>query len=164
MKPLSRGIAVAVLQCLIILSVAGKYAVDRNRLPRAWAKSAPYHPSLPLRGRYVSMRLEVDTPPAIPDANQGARLSIRDGRLFATPDSSPLRSGSSYVMIGRIAGRPWTLTEPVLFFLPEHAADPSRRSSGEELWVEVSIPRQGPPRPVRLGVKKNGILTPLAVQ
>jgi hypothetical protein len=40
--------------------------------------------------------------------------------------------------------------EPVAFFLPEHAADPSRLSPGKELWVEVSVPRKGPPRPIQL--------------
>jgi hypothetical protein len=56
------------------------------------------------------------------------------------------------------------LAEPVAFFLPEHAPDPTRRARDEELWVEVSVPRRGPPRPIRLGVKKNGALTPLDVR
>lgn len=164
MKPVSRGIAVAVLQCLMVLSVAGKYAVDRNRLPRVWAKSAPYDPSLPIRGRYVSMRLEVETPPGTPGEYLPARLSLHDGRLFATPEPALWRSASNHVMIGRTADGRASLAEPVLFFLPEHADDPSRRPAGEELWVEVSIPGQGPPRPIRLGVKKDGVLTPLAVR
>ena len=53
------------------------------------------------------------------------------------------------------------LTEPVAYFIPEHAADPSVRPAGEELWAEVSIPRRGPPRPIRLGVWRDGRLTPL---
>jgi hypothetical protein len=53
------------------------------------------------------------------------------------------------------------VTEPVAFFIPEHVSDPSRRPPGEELWVEVSVPAKGPPRPIRLGVKKDGVLTPL---
>ena len=47
------------------------------------------------------------------------------------------------------------------YFIPEHAADPSIRPADEELWAEVTVPRKGPPRPIQLGVKKNGILTPL---
>jgi hypothetical protein len=35
------------------------------------------------------------------------------------------------------------------------------RAPGEELWVEVTLPRRGPPRPIRLAVKKDGVLTPL---
>jgi len=48
-----------------------------------------------------------------------------------------------------------------LYFLPEHAENPTFRSRGEELWVEVTIPKKGPPRPIRLGVKKDGPITPL---
>jgi hypothetical protein len=39
--------------------------------------------------------------------------------------------------------------------------DPSRRQRGEEPWVEITIPRAGAPRPIRLGVRKDGQLTPL---
>jgi hypothetical protein len=39
----------------------------------------------------------------------------------------------------------------VLLF--EHIPDPSRLQ-GEELWAEVTIPKKGLPRPIRLGVKK----------
>lgn len=54
-----------------------------------------------------------------------------------------------------------SVSGPVAYFIPEHVPDPSRRPPGEELWVEVSIPAKGPPRPIRLGVKKDGVLTPL---
>jgi len=45
------------------------------------------------------------------------------------------------------------------YFIPEHVPDPSLRPPGEELWVEVTLPRRGPPRPIRLAVKKDGKLT-----
>jgi hypothetical protein len=156
MKPVYRGVGVAVLQCLIVLSVAGKYALDRERLPRVWAMAAPVDPSLPVRGRYVSLRLQVEAPP---DAGQwtSARLSAVDGRLLATPDPT----GMVHIMSGRT---PWTIAEPVAFFIPEHVPDPSRRAPGEELWVEVSVPAKGSPRPIRLGVKRNGVVTPLELR
>ena len=69
------------------------------------------------------------------------------------PDS-PLRG--RYVRL-RIAGR----SEQLAFFIPEHVPDPSIRPEGEELWAEVTLPRKGPPRPIRLAVKKDGVLTPL---
>jgi len=53
------------------------------------------------------------------------------------------------------------LTEQVDFFFPEHAVDPSIRKIGEELWVEVTVPAKGPPRPVRLAVKQGDTFTPL---
>jgi hypothetical protein len=55
------------------------------------------------------------------------------------------------------------LDQPLAYFIPEHVPDPSRRAEGEELWVEVTLPRRGAPRPIRLGVKKGGVLTPLDV-
>jgi hypothetical protein len=51
--------------------------------------------------------------------------------------------------------------QPLAFFIPEHVPDPSIRAAGEELWAEVTLPRKGPPRPIRLAVKKDGVLTPL---
>jgi hypothetical protein len=53
--------------------------------------------------------------------------------------------------------------EPLVYFIPEHAPDPSRRAADEELWVEVTLPKKGPLRPIRLGVKKGGVLTPLPI-
>jgi hypothetical protein len=48
------------------------------------------------------------------------------------------------------------LTEPSLFFIPDTAQDPRAEFQGDELWVLATIPRQGPPRPIALGVKKTG--------
>jgi|HubBroStandDraft_4_1064222.scaffolds.fasta_scaffold225242_2 hypothetical protein len=161
MKPLYRGIAVAVLQCLLVVSVAGKYALDRARLPRAWALAVPFDPNLFVRGRYVSLRLQVDA--ASPGVAQwtAARLSAVESRLVATPDNS----GTVHITA---AGGRWSLVEPMAFFIPEHVPDPSRRPAGEELWVEVSVPAKGTPRPIRLGVKlavkKDGVVTPLELR
>jgi len=47
------------------------------------------------------------------------------------------------------------------YFLPEHKSGPILHDRNEELWFEATIPRKGPPRPIRLGIKKNGVLTPL---
>ena len=54
-------------------------------------------------------------------------------------------------------------TSTVEYFIPEHVLDPSLRNRGEELWVEVTIPRKGAPRPIRLGVRKDGVITPLGI-
>ncbi len=53
------------------------------------------------------------------------------------------------------------LSSPVAYFIPEGVPDPSVRRPDEELWVEVTIPRKGLPRPIQLGVKKDGVLTPI---
>lgn len=148
MKPYTRGLAVALLHCLIALSVFGKYELDRQRLPRAWAKTAPVDPNLPIRGRYVMLRLEVEAGPASSQLFGSGRLLARDGRLLVERDDAGF-GASGHVGINLVGGR-WVLLEPVAFFLPEHAADPSRVAPGKDLWVEVSVPRKGPPRPIRL--------------
>ena len=48
------------------------------------------------------------------------------------------------------------------YFLPEHNPGPILHNRGEELWIEATIPRKGPPRPIRLGIKKDGVLTPFS--
>ncbi|MGA2153138.1 MAG: hypothetical protein ABSH37_01905 [Bryobacteraceae bacterium] len=156
MRPLYRGIAVAVVQCLLVLSVAGKYALDRERLPRAWARALRFDPNLPIRGRYVSLSLEVDGMVGAPVYWASVTLSVRNGRLVAEP--VPFDTG---VRVIRWSNGPWRIAEPVAFFISEHVPDPSRRPPGEEVWVEVSVPRRGEPRPIRLAVKKDGVLTPL---
>lgn len=152
MKMAMRGAAVAVLQCALVLTVAGKYALDRERLPRVWAMATPVDPYLPVRGRYVSLRLRVEGVDATVLWTP-ARLAAVDGRLVATPDPQ----GTVHVMRG-------ALTDPVAFFIPENVPDPSRRPRGEELWVEVSVPQRGLPRPIRLGLKKDGVIAPLPLR
>jgi len=156
MKPVYRGVAVAVLQCSIMLSVAGKYALDRERLPRVWVNTTPVDPNLFVRGRYVSLGLQVECPVGTVQWT-AARLAAVEGRLVATPDPT----GTVHIMSRGTRG---TIAERVAFFIPENVPDPSRRPPGEELWVEVSVPVRGSPRPIRLGVKKDGVLTPLELR
>jgi hypothetical protein len=155
MKPLYRGILVGALQCAMVLSVAGKYALDRAVLPRAWVNATPIDPNLWIRGRYVNLRLQVNVPDGFSGYYQPVRLHVENGRLTAAldPDGGALNISHERQF--------WTLVEPVAFFIPEHAADPSQLKPGEELWVEVSVPKSGPPRPLRLALKKDGKLTPL---
>jgi hypothetical protein len=55
----------------------------------------------------------------------------------------------------------WRLSEPLAYFIPEDVEDPSRR---RDLWVEVTVPPTGAPRPIRLGVKQDGALAPLQLR
>jgi hypothetical protein len=114
---------VAAVQCLMVVSLAGKLLLDRATYPRVWVRTAPYDPALPIRGRYMALQL-------LPEP------------------------GASYFTE--------TNYQRVLFFVPEHTL-PFERMRTIELWAEVTVPRKGPPRPIRLGVKKDGRVEPLAV-
>ncbi len=97
MKPrLLQGLAVAVVHVLIVAGLGGKLIWDRATRPRVWARTAPVDPDLPIRGRYVSLRLEatidpgLDLPVRSDDGTQPIRfeplplvLVERDGQLSA---------------------------------------------------------------------------------
>jgi hypothetical protein len=156
MKVLYRGLIVGVLQCAMVLSMTAKYEWDRERLPKVWARVAPVDPNSPIRGRYLQLGLEVvmfgDLPASSPEH---VRLSVQNGQLTATPDAN------GALEVWNMRNRTITVTQPVAFFLSDTAADPSRLKPGEELWVEVSVPQNAMPRPVRLGIKKDNVLSPL---
>ena len=144
-----KGLVLAALHMAMVAALGGKLLADRATRPRVWARTAPVDPDLPIRGRYVSLRVEVDGSPDL----QHARVSLRvDGdrlRAVADPDGAHL--------VRRVGGTDrLVLSEPVAFFIPEHVDDPSRLKPGEELWVELTLPRRGPPRPIQLAVRESG--------
>jgi hypothetical protein len=54
----------------------------------------------------------------------------------------------------------------VVFFVPERrTAIENARAGGKgpDIWAEVTIPRKGPPRPIRLGTKTNGRIVPFEI-
>ncbi len=178
MKPLYKGLLLGVIQVALVASLGGKMLYDRATRPRVWVLTAPYDPDLPIRGRYLGLTLQVPAsgfPPLPQPANpiQGrvwawqlvqrqAELRSENGQLIAVPSEKENAISVRLRMVNNAMVA--NIAEPVLYFIPEHAEISQRRPAGEELWVEVTLPRKGPPRPIRLGVKKNGVLTPLDVR
>ena len=56
------------------------------------------------------------------------------------------------------------LADPVYFYISEHAQSPLPRDARAELWIEVTVPPKGPPRPIQLALKQNGDWRPLAFE
>jgi hypothetical protein len=152
-----KGFVLAAVQLAIVGSLAAKFRVDRETQPRVWARAMPYDPNLPIRGRYVSLQLRIEDVAAELLFKPVTLQRTADGKLtvIANPDGDPSLS----VFKNNLGG--FAFSQPIAYFIPEHVADPSIRPPGEELWVEVTIPRKGPPRPIQLGVKKDGVLQPL---
>jgi hypothetical protein len=166
-----RGWLLAVLHLALVASLAGKYLIDRNTLPRGWVRVQPYDPELPIRGRYVQLRLETRLDGAL-TTDEAAQKSPRPYGFWTGPARLEIdRAGlilkrderGKQLWVGATDGH-YFLSEPVAYFIPEKVADPSQRPAGEELWVEVSVPRKGPPRPIRLGVRRGGVVRPLRVE
>jgi hypothetical protein len=175
MRPLVKGLVIAAVHVGLVASLGAKLLYDRATRPRVWALAAPYDPNLPIRGRYVSLQLVVEQrdiqeikpgPASLPP--QSVILQVEDGRLVAkaNPQWRGYDASDLHVrFIQRRSEKLAVLERPVAYFIPEHIPDPSRRSPGEDLWVEVTIPKKGPPRPIRLGVKRgDGPLLPLELQ
>ena len=171
-----KGIILAILQLALVASLAAKYAIDRARFPRVWARTVTYDPDLPIRGRYLSVRVRLDADRVysgseLPNNNRGnfwsdqrdVTLSAEGGHLVASPapQTTGLRVTRWRTANGEVAV---ALSEPVLFFLPEHAEIPAMRQPGAEMWIEVTVPAKGPPRPIRLAVKRGETFTPLDIK
>lgn len=159
MTPLAKGLVVGAAQVLLLAGIGAKFLWDRASYPRLWVETAPYDPVMPIRGRYVNIALLVDAGRAAPDVDADrapnmflARLEARDERLFAVQDDD---NGRHWVRSGRCGERNcWQLAEPLAYFIPEHAIDPSRPVDNATLWAEVTLPPSGAPRPIRLEVRK----------
>ncbi len=169
MKAMQKGLLVAVIHVLLVTSLGAKLLIDRATRPRVWVQSVSYDPNLPIRGRYVALRarLQTDVPPPADNnywyGTTKVRLEARDGKLFGMRDPE----GSVVMTWMKDRNGQWIAmtNEPSLFFIPDTASDPSFRKPGEQLWFEATIPKKGPPRPIRLAVSKpDGTFTPLEVQ
>jgi len=177
MSAMSKAIALAVIQVLLVSSLGAKLLYDRHTRPQVWFRSMQYDPSLPIRGRYLAQQLEVNDPltpdeihkkfDLIPDFGSFGRecgsIEIRnnqptavfenhaDNRVFYDCDNLAFSRWSR----GN-AGYSLRIDEPVLFFIPDTAKDAVHMARGDELWVLATIPKKGPPRPIALAIKKQG--------
>ena len=167
MSPLVKGLVVAAAQVLLVASVGAKFLIDRTSYPRVWVATAPIDPDLPIRGRYVRLGILVEAErrgmaeyPGAPNMFIG-HLEVRGDKLIAVESET----GTHWVSSMECATEScWRLSEPLAYFIPEDIEDPSRRAAREELWVEVTVPPKGAPRPIQLGVKKDGALSPLQLR
>jgi hypothetical protein len=191
MKIAKASITLLVLQLLIVSTVAAKYLYQRATCPRVWTRTAAYDPDMVLRGRYLSLRLTVDgcgsTLPSaksaefprgvdgVPRGNSfsiraantvwfQAKLAVKDNKLIAirVPESDTSTGTQTIAGGPGVSCDQMSLSTPVDFYIPEHATDPARLQHGQELWIEVTIPPKGPPRPLQLALKERGTWKPLA--
>ena len=163
MSPRAKGMLLAGVHLALVLSLAGKFSWDRARLPRVWAAARTVDRDQPIRGRYLHAQLQVDL------AGSGmwksgailpVRLAVNENRLVA--NYAPVPAGL-HVRVSPDE-RTGVLLEPLAYFVPDPAAGLPQPQSAEDLWIEVSVPKAGPPRPIRLGVRRGDRVEPLAVR
>lgn len=191
MKLSKASIALLVIQLALVSSVAAKYLYQRWTCPRVWTRTVAIDPELLMRGRYLSLRLTVDgCQSTLPSAKaaafprdingsaiQGpfqlrasaifhADLKVQNNRLQAIRilDDKNGRLGQAVSVWPGSACDAMRLDMPLDFYIGEHARSPLPMKPGQELWIEVTVPAKGPPRPIQLAVKENGAWTPLAFE
>lgn len=172
-SPRRSGLLLAALQSALLLAIGGQMLLERMVLPRGWVITEAVDPNLPIRGRYIVLRVAAPAK-ELRDLPAGrVRFVVRHGQVEAI-NASNAQPGSSEPLPAslRIDGRGTMalLNQPLAFFLPPDVPDPSNRpqpgSQGERLWVEVTLPRRGLPRPIRLGLgpENGGAITPLQLR
>ncbi|HTW61617.1 MAG TPA: hypothetical protein VMD55_07380 [Terracidiphilus sp.] len=186
------SIAVLVVQLVLVTSIAAKYLYQRWRCPRVWTRAFAYDPELPMRGRYLSLQLAVDgCRSTLPSAGQArfprdvngaatpgefgirsaapvqfnATLKVEDNRLLAIrlPDQEDSFAGQQVTAQPGSGCDQMRLEQPADFFIADTAKSPLPVMEGQELWIEVTLPPQGPPRPLALALKDHGAWKPLAL-
>jgi hypothetical protein len=176
----NRAIVLMVIQIAVVLSVAGKYLYERKTCPRVWVKAAQYDPNTPLRGRYLALRLQVDAcalpkdkkysqfaigPASVSSASWqwSVRPVVRDGKLVAVLAGERDRPEDTQELTvwGYRSCDQALLSKGVDYFIADTARTRFPLSKEQELWVEVTVPPMGPPRPIQLATSQNGTFTPL---
>ena len=165
MKALRAGLIVLFVQLLLVLSVAGKYLYERHTRPRVWTRATQYDPNLPLRGRYLAMQLLLDACDLRRDEAHtisrpynksqsfwqwNVSLTAAHGKLLPIVKPSH-RDATLTLSPGRPCDRA-TLSSEELLFIPDRAALPFPLKPGQDLWVEVTVPASGPPRPIQIAL------------
>jgi hypothetical protein len=169
----TRGIVLAAIQLLIVLSLGAKLLYDRMTRPRAWALVNTYDPDLPVRGRYLWEQLRMpsrgftfSSPKNIPNANwnytpQWAYYTAENGQLIANFTGAAGQPGGWVSLWKQSDGSVVAQAQQSVFlFIPDTANVPTL-ARGDEFWMEVTLPKKGPPRPIRMAIKKGGVFTPL---
>lgn len=186
------SLALLAIQLVLVSSIAGKYLYQRWTCPRVWTRAVAVDPVSLLRGRYLSLRLTVDgCRSTLPSARQAAfgrnvdgsanqspyavaapqtvqfpaHLLARDNKLSAialAAGENPAR-GQMVLATPGTSCEAMSLAVPASFYVPDQARFP-QGSPGAELWIEVTVPPQGPPRPLQLALKEQGVWKPLAFE
>lgn len=189
MKPARVSLVLMILQLAIVASVGAQYLYQRWTCPRVWVRAVAPEWRPAVSGRYLNLQLVVDgCQSALPSAKAAefprdingvavqGRFGLRAGTIFranlkvegnrlAAINVAVDEMGREGQQVMALPGTPCDqmhLFQPVPIYIAENKVDPSRLSAGQELWMEVSVPSSGPPRPLQLALKDSGSWMPEA--
>ena len=175
MKAMRAGLILVLVQVVLVLSVAGKYLYERETRPRVWTRATQFDPSLPLRGRYLALQLMVNACGLPRDAEHtisgyagghpfwrwNVSLTAVNGKLVPRLEKSWSPRAGTLTLFADKSCEQATLSDGVLLFIPDRARVPFPLPPGQELWVEVTLPPSGPPRPIQMALSNGESFHPL---
>ncbi|MGA2571711.1 MAG: hypothetical protein ABSF23_14440 [Terracidiphilus sp.] len=184
------SVVLLVIQLGIVSTIAAKYLYQRWRCPRVWTRAAAIDPSLPMRGRYLSLQLTVDgCQSTLPSAKLATfprdySGAVKPGPYVLRPQATTFRANLKVIGNKLVAVRAEGQEDPTVgeevsaapgvpcdqmlldsgvdFYIANTAQSPLPLKPGQELWIEVTVPPKGPPRPIQLALKQDGAWKPLA--
>lgn len=185
------SLALLVVQVALVSTLAASYAWQRHAYPHVWTRAYGYDPQLPLSGRYLSLLPAVDgCPSTLPSAKQAlfprdvtgaakpgpytiqpapnleftASLQVRNGTLQAVyiQNEEERHLGQFVIAQPGKSCHDMRLAVPVNFYIPDNTPGLFPLKPNQELWIELTVTPQGPPRPLQLALKSDGLWKPLA--
>jgi hypothetical protein len=182
-------LALLVIQVALVSAVAAKVLYQRWSCPRVWTRAMVADPKSPMNGRYLALQLTVDgcqsTLPSAKDATfpRDVNGAVKPGPYVLKPQPvdfrANLKAGNNTLVAVRAegtedssggeevvgaAGAPCNqmhLASSIDFYISDAAQIPLPLQPGQELWIEVTVPPTGLPRPIQLALKDNGAWKPL---
>ena len=184
------SVALLVVQLALVSSIAARYLYERWHCPRVWTRAAAFDPETLMRGRYLSLQLMVDgCQSTLPSAKlatfpRDVNGAVKPGPYVLRPEPQPayfrawLKVENNKLVAVRVEGQENLIAGEVVaatpgtacdqmrlqsgtnFYIAEHVQSPVPLKPGQELWIEVTVPPQGPPRPIQLALKDNGTWKP----
>jgi hypothetical protein len=188
------ALALVVIQLALVSAFAAKYLYQRWTCPRAWTQAVGADPDGSSHDRYLRLRLMVDgCQSTLPSAKLAAfprdvSGAVKPGQYALRPERQPayfhalLRAANDRLVAVRVEGQEdptlgegittmpgapcgqMSLDASVDFLLPRHTHSPLPLKPGQQLWVEVTVPPQGPPRPLQVALKQDGEWKPLGFE
>jgi len=185
MKPRLTGLILLIVQLVLVLTVAANYLYERRTSARVWVRAGQFDPEMPLRGRYLPLQPVIDACKLPRDAAHftvGYRNEYTKTNLpghWSWPIVLNASGGQLVPQLEDNAKRPSDTFQATLedgkpcervavnvgldYFIPDRAKIPQPLRSGQELWVEVTVPPSGPPRAIQLAVSSAGSFRILAM-
>jgi hypothetical protein len=178
MRTIRPGLILLFVQLVLVLSVAGKYLYERQTRPRVWTRAIQFDPSLPLRGRYLALQLLLDACGLPRDAEHtiqeysvgrpwrwNVSLTAANGKLMPRVENPrSWRNGDTLTLFADEPCDRARMSTKEMLFIPDRAHPPFPLQPGQELWVEVTLPPSGPPRPIQIALSSAGGFRPLKLE